>query len=239
MSSLPTPSVPTYEVELPSTGKKIKYRPFLVREEKVLLLAMESENEKEIELAVKNILKSCIVSRLRVEDLATFDLEYLFLRIRAASVGEEVKLKVTCLDDNETQVDVSINLLDVQVYKSENHTNKIMIDDEMGIVMKYPSMDKFVKLTLLNKDLETTDEVFQMLADCIDQIFKGDEVWDTAEVNRKEVINFIESLTQNQFEKIQEFFDTMPILRHEFSVVNPKTGIKSDYKLEGLQSFFE
>lgn len=239
MSSLPTPSVPTYEVELPSTGKKIKYRPFLVREEKVLLLAMESENEKEIELAVKNILKSCIISRVKIEDFATFDLEYLFLRIRAASVGEEVKLKVTCLDDNETQVDVSINLLDVQVSKPENHTNKIMINDEMGIVMKYPSMDKFVKLTLLNKDLETTDEVFEMLADCIDQIFTDDEVWDTSEVNRKEVINFIESLTQNQFEKIQQFFDTMPILRYEFSVINPKTEQKSDYVLEGLQSFFE
>lgn len=238
MSSLPIPSVPTYETELPSTGKKIKYRPFLVREEKVLLLAMESEDEKEIESAVKSILKSCILSRIKVEDLATFDLEYLFLRIRAASVGEEVKLKVTCLDDGETQVDVTINLLDVEVQKPENHTNKIMISDDMGLVMKYPSMDKFVKITLLNKDLETTDEVFEMLADCIDQIFNGEQVWDVEETPRKDVLNFIESLTQKQFEKVQEFFESMPILKYEFSVINPNTGVKSDYKLEGLQSFF-
>lgn len=238
MSSLPIPSVPTYEVELPSTGKKIKYRPFLVREEKVLLLAMESEDEKEIELAVKNILKSCIISRIKIEDLATFDLEYLFLRIRAASVGEEVKLKVTCLDDGETQVDVTINLLDVKVSKPKNHTNKIMIDNDMGLVMKYPSMDKFIKITLLNKDLETTDEVFEMLADCIDQIFQGEEVWDVQDTPRKDVINFIEHMTQKQFEKVQEFFETMPILKHEFSVINPNTGVESNYTLEGLQSFF-
>ncbi len=238
MSSLPIPSVPTYETELPSTGKKIKYRPFLVREEKVLLLAMESEDEKEIESAVKNILKSCIISRIKIEDLATFDLEYLFLRIRAASVGEEIKLKVTCLDDGITEVDVTVNLLDVQVQKPENHTNKIMIDDDMGLVMKYPSMDKFVKITLLNKDLETTDEVFDMLADCIDQIFQGEEVWDVAETPRKDVINFIEHMTQKQFEKVQEFFETMPILKHQFSVVNPNTGVESNYTLEGLQSFF-
>lgn len=199
---------------------------------------MESENEKEIEDAVKNILKSCILSRIKIEDLATFDLEYLFLRIRAASVGEEIKLKVTCIDDGETEVDVTINLLDVQVAKPENHSNKIMISDDMGLVMKYPSMDKFVKITLLNKDLETTDEVFGMLADCIDQIFQADEVWDVAETPRKDVINFIESLTQKQFEKIQEFFETMPILKHEFTVVNPNTGNELSYKLEGLQSFF-
>jgi hypothetical protein len=235
---LPKPTVPTYELELPSTGKKIKYRPFLVKEEKILLLAMESEDEKEITNAVKDILKNCIISRIKIEDLATFDLEYLFLRIRAASAGEEVSMKVTCYDDNQTVVDVTINLNDIEVYKPEGHTNKIMVDDSIGIVMKYPGMDKFINLTLLEKELETTDEVFDMLSDCIDQIFQGDEVWDSSSTSKKEMINFIESFTQHQFEKIQNFFDTMPILRHEFKVINPNTGVESKYTLEGLQSFF-
>jgi hypothetical protein len=235
---LPKPTVPSYELELPSTGKKIKYRPFLVKEEKVLLVAMEGEDEKEITNAVKDILKSCVLSRIKVEELATFDLEYLFLKIRAVSAGEDVTLKVTCLDDNQTTVDVTINLMDVQVYKPEGHTNKIMVDDEIGMVMKYPAMNQFIDITLLEKNLDTTDEVFEMLAGCIDQIFQGDEVWDAASTPKKELIGWVEGLTQKQFEKIQEFFDTMPILRHEFSVTNPNTGVESTYTLEGLQSFF-
>jgi hypothetical protein len=235
---LPKPTVPSYELELPSTGKKIKYRPFLVKEEKVLLVAMEGEDEKEITNAVKDILKSCVLSRVKVEELATFDLEYLFLKIRAVSAGEDVTLKVTCLDDNQTTVDVTINLMDVQVYKPEGHTNKIMVDDEIGMVMKYPAMNQFIDITLLEKNLDTTDEVFEMLSGCIDQIFQGDEVWDAASTSKKELIGWIEGLTQKQFEKIQEFFDTMPILRHEFSVTNPNTGVESTYTLEGLQSFF-
>jgi len=236
---LPKPTVPTYELELPSTGKKIKYRPFLVKEEKILLLAMESENEKEIENAVKDILKNCILTRgIKPEDLASFDLEYLFLKIRAASAGEEISMKVTCLDDNQTVVDVNINLNDIEVYKPEGHTNKIMVDDSIGIVMKYPAMNNFINITLLENDLETTDEVFDMLTGCIDQIFQGDEVWEGSTTPKKEMLSFIESFTQKQFEKIQEFFDTMPVLRHEFTVVNPNTGVESTYTLEGLQSFF-
>jgi len=236
---LPKPTVPTYELELPSTGKKIKYRPFLVKEEKILLLAMESEDENEIKNAVKDILKNCILTRgIKPEELASFDLEYLFLKIRAASAGEEVSMKVTCQDDNETVVNVEINLNDVEVYKPEGHTNKIMIDDTIGMVMKYPAMDSFVSVTLMENDLDTTDEVFEMLVGCIDQIFQGDEVWDAATTSKKELLGFIESFTQQQFEKIQNFFDTMPVLRHEFSVTNPNTGIKSNYTLEGLQSFF-
>lgn len=236
--SLPTPSVPTYELDLPSNGKRIKYRPFLVKEEKILLVAMEEGDEKGIENAVKTILKNCIQTKIKIEDLATFDLEYLFLRIRAVSAGEDIQLKVTCLDDNETVVNVTINLLNIEVQKPENHTNKIMIDDAMGIVMKYPSMNEFINITLLEKDLETTDEVLDMLAGCIDQIFKGDEVWDCESVTKKEIVDFIEKLTQQQFEKIQEFFKTMPSLKYEFKVTNPNTGVESSYKLEGLQSFF-
>ncbi len=236
--SLPIPSVPVLETELPSTGKKIKYRPFLVKEEKILLLAMEGEDEKEIETSVKNILKSCILSKIKIEDLATFDLEYLFLRIRAASAGEDVSMRVTCLDDNETVVNVMINLLDVKVHKPEGHTNKIMLDDNIGIVLKYPSINEFINITLLDKDLDTTDKVFEMLADCVDQIFNEEEVWDAESTSKEEIVNFIENLTQKQFEKIQQFFDTMPILKHNFKVINPNTGVESTYTLEGLQSFF-
>jgi len=235
---LPKPTVPTYELELPSTGKKIKYRPFLVREEKILLMAMESEDEKEITNAVKDILKSCIQARIKIEDLPSFDLEYLFLKIRAASAGEEVSMKVTCSDDQQTVVDVIINLNDIEVFKPEGHTNKIMVDDTIGIVMKYPAMNNFINITLLEKDLDTTDQVFDMLAGCIDQVFQGDEVWDSSTTTRKELVSFIEAFTQQQFEKIQNFFDTMPVLRHQFSVTNPSTGVESTYTLEGLQSFF-
>ena len=235
---LPIPSFPVYETEIPSTGKKIKYRPFLVKEEKVLLIAMEGEDEKEIELAVKNILKGCIVSKIKIEDLATFDLEYLFLRIRAASAGETVSMKVTCLDDNKTTVNVNINLLDVKVNKPEGHTNKIMLDDTLGIVMKYPSINEFINITLMDRDLETTEKVFDMLADCVDQIFQDEEVWDSESTSKKEIIDFFDNLTQKQFEKIQQFFDTMPSLKHEFKVINPNTGVESNYTLEGLQSFF-
>lgn len=236
--SLPIPSFPVFETELPSTGKKIKYRPFLVREEKVLLLAMEGEDEEEIKTAVKNILKSCILSKIKIEDLATFDLEYLFLRIRAASAGEDISMRVTCLDDNETVVNVTINLLDVKVHKPEGHTNKIMLDDSLGMVLKYPSVNEFINIALLEKSLDTTDEVMGLLADCVDQIFNDEDVWDAESTSKEEIINFIESLTQQQYEKIQNFFDTMPILRHEFKVINPNTGIESTYTLEGLQSFF-
>jgi len=238
-SPLPTLSVPTFETALPSTGKTIKYRPFLVKEEKILLLAMESEDEKTIESAVKEILTNCIVSRgIKVDKLASFDLEYLFLKIRAVSAGEEVQMRVTCLDDNQTQVSVTINLDEVTVEKPEGHTNKIMIQDDIGILMRYPGMEQFINITLLNKDLDTTDELLDVVADCVDQIFQGEEVWDSADTKKEEIIRFLDGMTQQQFEKIQNFFETMPVLRHRFKVVNPNTGVESSYTLEGLQSFF-
>jgi len=236
---LPSLSVPTYEVELPSTGKKIKYRPFLVKEEKVLLLAMESENEKEIESAVKQTLTACIQTRgIKVDNLASFDLEYLFLKIRSVSAGEDIKMVVTCQDDGQTQVNVNINIDDVNVFKPEGHTNKIMVTDEVGLIMKYPGFKQFLDLTLLNKDLDSTEEIFNLVADCVDQVFEGEEVWDASDMKRKEVVDFLEGMTQQQFELVQKFFETMPSLKHEFKAINPNTGVESTYTLEGLQSFF-
>ena len=236
---LPSLSVPTFETTVPSTGKKIKYRPFLVKEEKLLLLAMESEEEDTIESAVKEILKACILTRgVRLENLATFDLEFLFLKIRAVSAGEELKMKVTCQDDNETQVTVSINIDDVKVDKPEGHSNKIMLQEDVGIVMKYPGVSQFINLTLLNKDLSTTDDIFTLVAECIDQIFQGEEVWEASDMKLSEIVQFLEGMTQQQFEKIQNFFETMPVLRHQFEVTNPNTGKVSVFTLEGLQSFF-
>lgn len=240
--SLPTPPVPTYELSLPSSGKKIKFRPFLVKEEKILLLAMDEDENGNIDsdkalAAVKDILRGCILTKIDVDSLATFDLEYLFLRIRAVSAGEEVKMKVTCLDDQQTVVNVNINLLDIEVEKDPKHTNKIMLSDTMGMVMKYPGIGQFVNLTLINNDLKTADEVFENLAECVDQIFEGEEVWDSESMSKKDIIEFVEKMTQQQFEQVQNFFDTMPILRYKFKVRNPNTGVESEYTLEGLQSF--
>lgn len=236
---LPTLSVPTFEVDLPSTGKRIKYRPFLVKEEKLLLLAMEGEDEKEVERAVRDILKACILTRgIKIENLASFDLEYLFLKIRGVSAGEDIKMKVTCQDDGVTEVNVSINIDDIEVQKPEGHTNKIMINDDVGIIMKYPGVDQFINLTLLNKDLTSTAEVFELVAKCVDQVFQEEEVWETSDMKLSEVVDFLEGMTQQQFEKIQNFFETMPVLKHQLEVTNPNTGKVSVFQLEGLQSFF-
>jgi hypothetical protein len=236
---LPSLSVPTYELTLPSSGKKIKYRPFLVKEEKVLLLAMESEDVKEIETAVKQTLSNCIQTRgIKIDQLASFDLEYLFLRIRSVSAGEEIKMKVTCLDDGQTQVMVDINIDDIQVFKPEGHDKKIMLNDDTGLIMKYPGFNQFVNITLLDNNLDSTEDVFNLVADCVDQVFQGEEVWDAADMKKKEIVEFLEGMTQQQFELIQTFFETMPSLKHEFKAINPNTGVESSYTLEGLQSFF-
>lgn len=235
--ALPKIGVPTYELELPSTGKTIKYRPFLVKEEKVLLLALESEDEKQITSAVKEVIKNCVQSRIKVEDLPSFDLEYLFLKIRAAAVGEIITMNVTCLDDNETVVEAKINIDEVEVFKPEGHTNKIMLTNDLGIIMKYPSMQRFIEAEFLNKDIKT-EEVFEFIAESIDQIFDGEEVYDSSTTSKKEMRDWVEGLTTKQFESIQTFYETMPKLRHEFKVTNPNTGVESTYTIEGLQSFF-
>ena len=235
--ALPKLGYPTYELELPSTGKTIKYRPFLVKEEKVLLMALESKDEKQVISAVKDLIKNCVITRIKVDNLPSFDLEYLFLKIRGASIGENITLTVTCLDDNETQVEANININDVEILKPEGHDKKIMFDDKTGLVMKYPSMKEFVDREFLQKEMKTED-VYGFIADSIDQIFDDEEVYDSSTTTKKEFRTFVDNLTTKQFEKIQEFYTTCPKLSHTFKVVNPKTGKESSYTIEGLQSFF-
>jgi hypothetical protein len=235
--ALPTMDLPTYELEIPSSKKKIKIRPFLVKEEKVLLLALESDDEKNIKQAVLNLLKACIQSRVKVENLSTFDLEYIFLNIRAISVGEVVEILITCQDDEETKVKYNLNLTDVNVIFPEGHTNKIMLNDNTGVIMKYPSFDDFVEGQFANKEYNE-DGVIKIIANSIDQIFQDEEVYDESTTNKKEFIQFVESLTKEQLEKIQAFFESAPRLEHKFKITNPKTGVESEYTLRGLQSFF-
>jgi hypothetical protein len=234
---LPKIEVPSYSTTLPSTGQTVKYRPFLVKEEKTLLLALESEDTKQIQNAVVTLLTNCITSRLVIKNLAMFDLEYLFLKIRAKSVGEELELKVVCTDDNETEVDALISLEDVEVIKPEGSTDTIELTENIALKMKYPSLDQFIKNNF--GDVETKpDEVFELIADCIDQIIDGDEVYESANSSRKEMIAFIDSLTSAQFASMQTFFVNMPKLSHTFTVTNPNTNVDCEYTLEGLASFF-
>ena len=229
--------LPTYELEVPSTKKKIKFRPFLVKEEKVLLMALESENDVNIRNAVQQLLKSCITSRIKIENLANFDLEYIFLNIRAVSVGEIVEINVTCQDDEKTQVKYNLNLTDVDVTFPEGHSNKIMLTDTTGVIMKYPSFNRFVDSQFAMKEV-TEETVLDIIAESIDQIFQGEEVYDESTTSKKEFKEFVESLTNQQLEKVQDFFETSPRLEHKFKVTNPNTGKDSDYTLSGLASFF-
>tara|TARA_B100000085_G_scaffold276087_1_gene294753 strand:+ start:377 stop:1090 length:714 start_codon:yes stop_codon:yes gene_type:complete len=235
--ALPKLGVPQYELTLPSTGKTVKYRPFLVKEEKVLLLAMESEDEKQVIDAVKNVLKSCVISRIKIDQLPSFDLEYLFLKIRAAAIGEMIEMTVTCTDDGTTTATAAINIEEVEVHKEEGHDRKIMLTDTTGIMMKYPSMDRFIESQFLNKGIDA-DHIFNFIAEHIEQIFDEEEVYDSSTTSKKEFREFVESLTTKQFESIQNFYETMPRLSHTFTVTNPNTGNECEYTLEGLQSFF-
>ena len=235
--ALPTLDLPTYELTVPSTGKTIKYRPFLVKEEKVLLLALESGDDKAIQDAVKNLLKGCIISWCKVENFATFDLEYIFLKIRAAAVGEIVEMEVTCLDDNETKVKYNLNLDEVEVVFPEGHSSKIMLTDTTGLIMKYPSFDRFVETSVSGKVL-SNDDIFDIIAESIDQIFQGEEVYDSSTTSKKEFRQFVEQLTNKQFEELEKFFETAPKLSHQFKVVNPNTGVESTFTIEGLANFF-
>ena len=236
---LPKIATPTYELELPSTGQSIQYRPFLVKEEKVLVIALESEDNKQITTAIKAVLKSCILTKgVKVESLPTFDIEYLFLNIRGKSVGEELEVNVICPDDGETTVPVVINLDEIEVQKDENHSNKIKIDDSIMMELKYPSLDQFIKNNFDFNDKNAMDQSFDLIATCIDKIYTEDEVWATADCTKKEVKEFLESMNSNQFKEIESFFETMPKLSHTISVTNPKTKVKSDVVLEGLASFF-
>lgn len=200
-------------------------------------MAMETEDEKSIRDATLGLLKSCIQSRVKIEDLATFDLEYIFLNIRAVSVGEIVQLMITCDDDGETQVKYNLNLTDVSVIFPEGHDNKIMLNDTTGVIMKYPSFDRFVEGNISEKEI-TPDQITEIIAESIDQIFQGEDVYDSSTTSKKEFIKFVEELTNAQLEKLQKFFETSPRLEHSFKVTNPNTGVESEYTLRGLQSFF-
>ena len=236
---LPTIVTPTYELELPSTGKKVKYRPFLVKEEKLLVLALETENTKDISTAIKTVLKSCIQSRgVKVDNLPTFDIEYLFLNIRGKSVGEEIEVNLISPDDNVTEVPVTINVDDIEVKKSEDHNKKVKLDDTLVMEMKYPSLDQFIKSNFDFGDEVTMDQSFDLIASCIDKIYNEEEVWSTADCTKKEVKDFLEQMNSMQFKEIEKFFETMPKLSHTVELTNPKTKKKSTVVLEGLSSFF-
>ena len=236
---LPTIVTPTYELELPSTGKKIKYRPFLVKEEKLLVLALETENTKDISTAIKTVLKNCIQSRgVKVENLPTFDIEFLFLNIRGKSVGEEVEVNLIAPDDEETQVPVTINLDDIQIQKTEEHTNKVKLDDALTMEMKYPSLDQFIKSNFDFTEEVNMDQSFDLIASCIDKIYNEEEVWSTSDCTKKEVKDFLEQMNSMQFKEIESFFDSMPKLSHSVTFTNPKTKVESTVVLEGLSSFF-
>jgi len=236
---LPKIATPTYELELPSTGKTIQYRPFLVKEEKLLVLALESEDTKQITTAIKAVLKSCLITKgIKVDHLPTFDIEYLFLNIRGKSVGEDLEINITCPDDNETQVPVTINLDDIQVEKKEEHTNQIKVDDNIMMEMKYPSLNEFIKTNFDLNEKNQMEQSFDLIGSCIDKIYTQDEVWATEDCTKKEMNEFLESMNSSQFKEIENFFTSMPKLSHTIKVTNPKTKVKSDVILEGLASFF-
>jgi len=236
---LPKIATPTYELELPSTGETIQYRPFLVKEEKVLVIALESEDTKQITTAIKTVIKNCIKTKgIKVDTLPTFDIEYLFLNIRGKSVGEEIEVNIICPDDGETEVSVTIDIDSIQIQKSDEHTNKIQLDDDIMMVMKYPSLDQFIKNNFDFNDKNVMDQSFDLIASCIESICTEEDVWATADCTKKEVNEFLESMNSSQFKGVEKFFETMPKLAHTVSVTNPNTKVKSDVVLEGLASFF-
>ena len=236
--ALPILTTPTYELVVPSTDEKLKYRPFLVKEEKILLIAMESDDNTEVLQAVKTIVSECTFNKLNLGTLPMFDVEYIFLQIRAKSVGEVSKLKLLCEDDMETYVDIELNLSEIEVEELEGHTNKIELTDEMGIYMKYPTIDSFSNTGITSI---TSSNMLDVISSCVLQVYdkKGDEVFDAKDQTAKELIDFMEQLNTKQFRELQKFFDTMPRLKHTIIVENPKTKVKNEVVLSGLNDFFE
>jgi len=235
--ALPKINTPTYELVVPSTGEEIRYRPFLVKEEKILLMAMESGDNKEIIRAIQDIVKECTYDKLKLSTMPMFDIEYLFLNIRAKSVGEITTLRLSCPDDEKTTVKVDVNLTEIEVQTDKNHTNKIELTDEMGIMMKYPTIDSFAgDMSEIN-----ASNMLEVISGCIDSIYDkgGEEVFEAKDQTKKELIEFIEQLNSKQFKNIQGFFDTMPKLKHTIKVKNPKTKKESEVVLQGLNDFFE
>ena len=236
---LPKIATPTYELELHSTGQTIQYRPFLVKEEKLLVLALEGEDIKEITTAIKNVIKSCIQTKgIKVDTLPTFDIEYLFLNIRGKSVGEELEVKLLCPDDNETYVPVTIPIDEIGILKNDDHTNQIKLDANLMMEMKYPSLEEFIKNNFDFGGDATMDQSFDLIASCVDKIYNEEEVWAAADCTKKEINSFLEQMNSSQFKDIEKFFETMPKLSHTVKVKNPKTKVESEVVLEGLSSFF-
>ena len=237
---LPKIATPTYELVLPSSDRKIKYRPFLVKEEKILIIAMESEDQKQITNGIKSVINNCILTRgIKVDKLSTFDIEYLFLNIRGKSVGENVEVIVTCPDDNETEVSVVIPLDEIKIKKDPDHNRDIKLDDNLTLRMKYPSLSEFIKCNFDLTGNIGVEESFDLIISCIDQIYNEEESWTSADCTKKEMVEFLDQLNSKQFKEIENFFDTMPKLSHTVKVTNPETKVKSDIVLEGLSSFFE
>lgn len=236
---LPKVNTPTYELVLPSTGKKLKYRPFLVREEKILIMALESENVKQITEAVIEILESCILTKdFEINDLATFDLEYLFLNVRSKSVGETVEINVTCPDDNKTTVPMSIDLDAIKVKKDKKHKNTIKLDETLSLKLKYPSVVQFIENNFEASEKSEVSNTLDMIISCIDTIYTEEESWNASESTTKELEDFVDQLNTKQFKMIEDFFATMPKLTHSIKVKNPTTEVESTVVLEGLAAFF-
>ena len=235
--ALPKLNTPTYELEMPSTDEKIQFRPFLVKEEKILMIAMESGKNADIVNAVKEIVSACTFDKINISNIPMFDVEYIFLKIRSKSVGETSKLKILCPDDKKTYANVEVNLEEVQVQVGDDHTNKIELDDSKGIIMTYPSVDSFLESGIQNI---TASNMLDMIGSCILQIYedKGEKVYEAKDQTKKELSEFIESMNTGQFKDIQKFFDTMPRLKHTVKVKNPKTKKESEVTLQGLNDFF-
>ena len=238
---LPTVATPTYELKLPSSNKKIKYRPFLVKEEKVLIIALESKSQTEITNAVKDVLKQCILTKdVNVDSLPTFDIEYIFLNIRAKSIGEAIKVLVTCPDDGETEVPVTIYVDEIKVVKSKEHKTDIVLDDNMTLRMKYPSINQFIETNFdTNEDpKESVNKTFKIISECIDTIYTQEDAWDAKDYTPEERVEFVEQLNSKQYKEVEKFFSTMPKLSHKIEITNPNTKKKSSVVLEGLADFF-
>ena len=236
---LPKVNTPTYELVLPSTNKKIKYRPFLVREEKILIMALETEDAKQITSSVIEILNACILTRgIKIEKLATFDLEYLFLNVRAKSVGESIDVNVTCPDDNKTTVEVKVDIDSIKIIKSKNHKDTVKLDDTLSLKLNYPSIEQFIENNFESSKGGEVTNTLDMITSCIDMIYSDEESWNASETSKKDLEEFIEQLNTKQFRVIEGFFDTMPKLSHSIKVKNPKTDVESTVVLEGLAAFF-
>tara|TARA_B100000519_G_scaffold191142_1_gene191255 strand:+ start:399 stop:1106 length:708 start_codon:yes stop_codon:yes gene_type:complete len=233
--ALPKLDTPTYELEQPSTGEKIKYRPFLVKEQKTLMMAQESGDDTQVRDALANLITGCTFDSIDPYKVPIFDVEFLFLRIRGKSVGEKIDLNLLCPDDNKTRVDKSINLEDIGVNMKVGHTNEINITDKIKMIMRYPTLND---MTDVNPDTANSEDVFTLIKRCVHEIRDGETIYNRVDMSEKELDEFIDNLTGEQFEGLSEFFDTMPKVQHSIEVTNPKTKKKGEVVIEGIESFF-